>query len=69
MVTLSIDEYLSDVCEKEKFPKIIYSKETHHEVIPEIITIAGVLDAVPMDMDWTRCLLGWNMRLSLTQEM
>ena len=51
MVTLSIDEYLFDVCEKEKFPKIIYSKETHHEVIPEIITIAGVLDAVPMDID------------------
>lgn len=48
---LTIAEYLSDVCEKQNFPKIVYSKELHHEVIPEIITVAGVLDAVPLDID------------------
>ena len=51
LLTLSSDEYLSDVCEKENFPKIIYSKETQHKVIPEIITIAGVLYAVPIGQD------------------
>jgi len=59
VVPLTIDEYLSDICEKEKFPKILYSKPEHHEVIPQLITIAGVLDAVPleinsgMDQMWT----------------
>ena len=49
--TLSIDGFLIEVCETLKFPAIIYSKDTHHELIPEIITIAGVLDAVPLDVD------------------
>ena len=51
LLPLTIDEYLSDVCEKENFPKILYSKTTHHEVIPQLITVAGVLDAVPLDTD------------------
>jgi len=49
--TLSIDGFLVEVCETLKFPAIIYSKDAHHELIPEIITIAGVLDAVPLDTD------------------
>jgi len=48
---LTIAEYLGDVCEKEQFAKIIYSKTVHHELIPQIITLAGVLDAVPLDVD------------------
>jgi hypothetical protein len=48
---LTIEEFLSDVCERENFPKIMYSKSTHHEVIPQIITVAGVLSAVPLDTD------------------
>ena len=48
---LTIEEFLSDVCEREQFPKILYSKSAHHEVIPQIITVAGVLNAVPLDTD------------------
>ena len=48
---LTVEEFLSDVCEREQFPKIVYSKSTHHEVIPQIITVAGVLNAVPLDTD------------------
>ena len=51
MVNLTTEEYLMTVCEQEKFGKLIYSKTEHHEVIPQIITLAGVLDAVPMDID------------------
>ena len=51
MVNLTTEEYLMTVCEQEKFGKLIYSKTEHHEVIPQIITLAGVLDAVPLDID------------------
>ena len=51
LLPLSIDEYLLDVCSAQNFTKILYSKSTHHEVIPQIITLAGVLDAVPLDSD------------------
>ena len=39
---LSIDEFILDVCEKEKYPKILYSALRQHEIIPQIITIAGI---------------------------
>ena len=48
---LSIAEYLSDVCEMEGYGRIMFSKTRHQELIPQLITIAGVLDAVPMDSD------------------
>ena len=51
MISLDITEFLADICEKKNFPKLVYSKESHHEVIPEIITVAGVMDAVPLDSD------------------
>ena len=51
LLNLTFDEYLSDVCEKENFAKILYRKSIHHETIPQIITVAGVLDAVPLDVD------------------
>merc|ERR1719244_1338750 len=51
LLPLSIDEFLLTVCEQQNFAKILYSKSVHHEVIPEIITLAGVLDAVPLDID------------------
>ena len=38
---LSIDEFLLDVCEKENYPKILFDKYSQHEIIPQIITIAG----------------------------
>merc|ERR1711970_720850 len=33
LLPLTINEFLSDVCEREKFPKLLYSKSTHHEVV------------------------------------
>merc|ERR1711936_369485 len=51
LLPLTINEFLSDVCEREKFPKLLYSKSTHHEMIPQIITVAGALSAVPLDID------------------
>lgn len=48
---LTINEFISDVCEKENFPKLLYTQSTHHEVIPQIITVAGALSAVPLDID------------------
>jgi len=51
LLPLSINEFLTDVCEKENFAKILYSHSRHHELIPQIITIAGVLDAVPLNVD------------------
>ena len=41
MVNMDIDAFLSDLCEQEEYPKILYSKEMHHEVIPQIVTLAG----------------------------
>ena len=41
VVPMAVDEYLNDICEKENFTKILYSKSIHHEVIPQIITLAG----------------------------
>ena len=41
VTTVSIEEYVSDICEKENFSRIFYSKSMHHEVIPQIVTIAG----------------------------
>ena len=51
LVPFTVMEYLEQVCDKQGFQKIIYSKEAHHELIPEIITVAGVLSAVPLDTD------------------
>merc|ERR1719244_45967 len=51
LIPLGNDEFLLSICEKQNFGKILYSKSTHHEVIPEIITLAGVLDGVPLDVD------------------
>merc|ERR1719348_860190 len=50
-VYVSASEFLTDYCALENYPKILYSKETHHEIIPQLITLAGVLDAVPLDVD------------------
>ena len=49
--TLSAADFISGVCASQNFPKILYSKETHHEIIPQLITLAGVLDSVPLDTD------------------
>merc|ERR1719167_321439 len=48
---LSIEAFLSDICAKQNFPKILYSKSIHHETIPQIITVAGALSGVPLDID------------------
>merc|ERR1719348_690674 len=50
-VYVSASEFLTDYCALENYPKILYSKETHHEIIPQLITLAGVLDSVPLDTD------------------
>ena len=42
VLSLSINEFLVDVCEKENYPKILYSKSNHHEIVPQIITMAGL---------------------------
>ena len=39
---LSINEFIIDVCEKENYPKILYSTSMQHEIIPQIITLAGL---------------------------
>ena len=44
-------QFVNKVCAARNFPKLLYSKELHHEIIPQLITIAGVLDAVPLDVD------------------
>ena len=44
-------QFLNEVCAARNFPKMLYSKELHHEIIPQLITLAGVLDAVPLDVD------------------
>ena len=44
-------QFVNEVCAARNFPKLLYSKELHHEIIPQLITIAGVLDAVPLDVD------------------
>ena len=49
--TLSAPEFISGVCAGQNFPKILYSKTWHHEIIPQLITLAGVLDSVPLDTD------------------
>ena len=51
IVNVPLKEFLEFLCEQEKFGTLIYSKSEHHEVIPQIITLAGVLDAVPLDVD------------------
>jgi hypothetical protein len=50
LLTIPSSEFLSEVCAQQNFPKLLYSKELHHEIIPQLITIAGVLDAVPLDV-------------------
>ena len=49
--SLSSQVFLETVCSSYNFPKIIYSKELHHEIIPQLISLAGVLSAVPLDTD------------------
>ena len=44
-------QFVNEVCAARNFPKMLYSKELHHEIIPQLITLAGVLDAVPLDVD------------------
>ena len=51
ILNLSASDFISGVCAAMKFPKILYSKETHHEILPQLITLAGVLDSVPLDTD------------------
>ena len=48
---LSNKQFINEVCAARNFGKLLYSKELHHEIIPQLITIAGVLDAVPLDVD------------------
>ena len=40
---MDIDTFLSELCEQQDFPKILYSKTIHHEVIPQIVTLAGTV--------------------------
>ena len=51
MVNMDIDTLLSDLCEQEDFPKILYSKAVHHEVIPQIVTLAGRVNIRYSDID------------------
>jgi len=51
LLPLTSSEFLADICARENFAKLLYSKELHHEIIPQLITVAGVLDAVPLDVD------------------
>ena len=51
MVNMDIDTFLSDLCEQEDFPKILYSKAVHHEVIPQIVTLAGRVNIRYSDID------------------
>ena len=48
---MSSDQFLQTICSTYSFPKIVYSKERHHEIIPQLITLAGVLSGVPLDTD------------------
>ena len=45
------EQFINEVCAARNFPKLLYSKDLHHEIIPQLITLAGVLDAVPLDVD------------------
>jgi len=47
----SAEPFLNDVCGKYPFNKLLYNKSLHHEIIPQLITLAGVLDAVPLDVE------------------
>ena len=49
--TLSAADFISGVCASQNFPKILYSKTWHHEILPQLITLAGVLSSVPLDTD------------------
>jgi len=51
VINIDKDPFLNYVCATKNFSKLIYSKERHHEIIPQLITLAGVLDAVPLDTD------------------
>ena len=35
VVTLTIDNYINEVCEKKNFSAILYSKTDHQEIIPQ----------------------------------
>jgi len=45
------EAFLNDVCGQFSFNKLLYNKTVHHEIIPQLITLAGVLDAVPLDVE------------------
>ena len=51
LVVLPSSDFLADVCARQNFSKLLYSKERHHEIIPQLVTLAGVLDAIPLDID------------------
>ena len=49
------------MCEARGFPSILYSKAAQHEVLPQLVTMAGVLSAVPLDSDsHMQDLPGWQ---------
>ena len=49
--TLTAAQFISGVCASQNFPKILYSKTWHHEILPQLITLAGGLSSVPLDTD------------------
>ena len=46
---ITASDFISGACAGQGFKKILYNSSDHHEVIPQLITLAGVLDAVPLD--------------------
>merc|ERR1719430_1134519 len=36
LLPLTSSEFLADICARENFAKLIYSKELHHEIIPQL---------------------------------
>ena len=52
---------MGELCEAQGFPSILYSKAAQHEVLPQLVTMAGVLSAVPLDSDsHMQDLPGWQ---------
>ena len=41
-------EFINDICGSRNFSKMHYNSQDHHVMIPQLITLAGVLDAVPL---------------------
>ena len=41
VLSLPSAQFLAEVCAEKNFAKLLYSKERHHEIIPQLITIVS----------------------------